>query len=51
MHVLPSRYMTTSMAARVLEKLSPDKDEQSEALAAAYHRHWAKEEAASNFEL
>ena len=36
---------------RLLEKLSPDKDEQSEALAAAYHRHWAKEEAASNFEI
>jgi hypothetical protein len=36
---------------RLWEKLSPDKDEQSEALAAAYHRHWAKEEAASNFEI
>ena len=37
---------------RLLERLSPDKDEQSEALAAAYHRHWAKEEeAASNFEI
>lgn len=34
---------------RLLEKLSPDKGEQCEALFAAYQRHWAKEEATSQF--
>ena len=34
---------------RLLEKLSPDKGEQFEALSAAYQRHWAKEEATSQF--
>jgi len=34
---------------RLLEKVSPDKGEQCEALFAAYRRHWAKEEATSHF--